>query len=351
MAFLYLNLHSSELDAHNSIRDAFADRARRIETGRDLPVFCILSATHDDIAVAVELLFKQMVRSVAYLEKELPFDQYWIVSEWKDAVVASSSLKSSLDLYLDQFGSVEPFSTEELIIFKLKDKAAHQRELDKKRGPIVPVSEVLENPGRFYSKEALSEYGGANALFAAGREAAKVRGHDGVCIYSKEDLGYSRAPRENSIVHWVESEVIRAHCIGFSRMHRQVEELFQKFDLDLTQDVFSDQLNSFERYQTNMGVAIVLQGLQDPPVTIPVGSVFQQPKMNSPMQALGTAHSVTVTVAANAVVPVILPAFCLNQSLAPPDGPILPTTLVNHDIADTQQSVWAQIRDRAERTT
>ena len=94
------------------------------------------------------------------------------------------------------------------------------------------------------------------------------------------------------------------------------------------------------------GIGLVLRGLQDPPVVIPVGSVYQQPVMGSAMQNLAVGQAARVFVAAGATVPLILPAWCLNRSLAPPSGPVAPTVLIAMSARGSQSEMWSRIEVR-----
>lgn len=109
---------------------------------------------------------------------------------------------------------------------------------------------------------------------------------------------------------------------------------------------FEGQAEGWRAKGYAFAVAIALIGLEDPPVVIPVGSVYQQPQINTPVQNLAAAAGVTVAVPAGAIVPIVLPAFCLNHSFGPPSGPLAPTSLVFSAAGGTQQDVWSGIERR-----
>lgn len=91
---------------------------------------------------------------------------------------------------------------------------------------------------------------------------------------------------------------------------------------------FEEAAAEWQSQGCQFGVAVVLIGLADPPVVIPTGSVYQQPTMGMTVQNLATSRSVTAMVPAGATVPIVLPAYCLNHSFSPPNGPVVPTSLI-----------------------
>jgi hypothetical protein len=77
-------------------------------------------------------------------------------------------------------------------------------------------------------------------------------------------------------------------------------------------------------------------------VEIEEGSIFEQTSVNN-VQTLAAARRQQITVQPGAFVPLALPAWCLNQSLAAPGGePVRPTPLVLANPGRSQDEVWAE---------
>ncbi len=190
--------------------------------------------------------------------------------------------------------------------------------------------------------------GGANALYAAGLEAARARGHrDEVIIGSPEALGFSVDKDEHSVIAWRQKSVIEAHAVGFSLGSTdEVARLFYEHELSLDLPELMSSVSAWRDQGLFYGIGLILRGLEDPPVVIPTGAVFQQPSIGLGMQNLAAAKSANAMVAAGATVPIILPAWCLNQTLASPSGPMTATPLVSASAGGTQDDVWNRIRAR-----
>jgi hypothetical protein len=79
----------------------------------------------------------------------------------------------------------------------------------------------------------------------------------------------------------------------------------------------------------------------DPTVGIPPGHIFEQRTLNG-IQTLAAATTKSVVVGVGKPVTLVIPAWCLNQDLAPPNGqPVRPTALRARYSANTSQAdVW-----------
>jgi len=152
---------------------------------------------------------------------------------------------------------------------------------------------------------------------------------------------------KNSVVAWQENSTIAVDAVGFCRHSiSEAAHLFTNHQIDVDCDDLKRKLDAWHKEGLDFAVGLVLRGLQDPPVLIPVGSVYQQPSIGSQKQNLAIAKAARPMVAAGATVPLILPAWCLNPTFSPPNGPLVPTPLISTSAGGTQQAVWKRIEDR-----
>jgi hypothetical protein len=102
-------------------------------------------------------------------------------------------------------------------------------------------------------------------------------------------------------------------------------------------------------------IIAVMHAPVDPTVHIPTGAVFEQTELRPQgdrEQNVVLAAPARVPVPLGAFIPVILPAWCMNRSLAAPRGSALRATALSMTRAPaTQEEVWQRIaRATAERT-
>ena len=212
---------------------------------------------------------------------------------------------------------------------------------------------VREHPHKYYGSLADPLTGGANVLYAAGFEAARARDlpDDRIVVATPEALGFELDTGNNSVVAWLKKSTITVEAVGFSRNSiEEVVRLFTDHQVDVVRDDLERKFDAWRQEGLDFAVGLVLRGLKDPPVVIPVGSVYQQPSIGSQAQNLAIAKPASPMVAASATVPLILPAWCLNQSFSPPKGPLVPTPLITVSAGGTQQDVWERINNRYRRS-
>jgi hypothetical protein len=214
----------------------------------------------------------------------------------------------------------------------------------------ISVEAVHANPAIYYGDFADPDVGGANVLFAAGIETARARklGEDQVLVGGPEDFGFDVDKSSESVVSWRKKRIIAVEAVGFGLGDWQTAlaqwEGFRGPALnkrDVEQSIADWQSSGLQ-----FGLAVLLHGLEDPPVVIPMGAIYQQPSLGSTNQNLAVAKSNTSLVGAGATVPLVLPAWCLNPTFSPPNGPMFPTPLVASSASGSQQGVWSSIRTR-----
>ena len=214
---------------------------------------------------------------------------------------------------------------------------------------VVVGAHVREHPYKYYGDLADPLTGGASALYAAGIEAAQARHlpDDRIVVASPEALGFGLDTGKNSVVAWIKKSTIAIEAIGFCRNSiMEAAHFFTNHQIDVDRDDLERKLDAWRKEELDLAVGLVLRGLQDPPVVIPVGSVYQQPSIGSQKQNLAIAKPARPMVAAGATVPLVLPAWCLNPTFSPPNGPLVPTPLISTSAGGTQQAVWRRIDDR-----
>lgn len=302
-----------------------------------------------------DLLRAERLRSAGVFVRRLHPDDLYLAAEWWGRIVVEADLVGQGDVFGGLLVFERTYDPRNLSIFRVAAGGTGEALYEESRdiGPIaatrVRATEILADPRRYYGEFAEAEVGGANALYAAGLEAARERGlpEGEVLVGDPTAFGFEVDAGDNSIVGWRRKGVIAAEATGFGlgswdealRLHATYGQVLDLEDLQLRAEEWRHQ--GF-RY----GVAVILKGLQDPPVVIPTGAVFQQPSMGSPMQTLGIAQPAHVMVAAGATVPLVLPAYCLNPSFSPPGGPVAPTPLIAPAVSGPQGAVWDGIRRR-----
>lgn len=322
--------------------------------GNGIPIVAVPEPDARLLRFTAELLRAKRVRSAGVFVRRLRLDELYLAAEWWGSIVVEADLVGRGDVFGGLLVFDKTYEPRNLSIFKIAPEVFDVA--PEESGDIGPIAakreratKVLADPRRYYGEFAEADVGGANALYAAGLEAARERGlpEGEVLVGDPTVFGFEVDAGENSIVAWRRKGVIAAEATGFrlgswDEALRLYSESGQELDLpDL-------KLRTKEWSQKGYGygVAIILKGLRDPPVVIPTGAVFQQPSMSAPMQTLGVAQAAHVVVAAGATVPLVLPAYCLNPSFSPPSGPVVPTSLFVSAVSGSQSAVWDGIRRR-----
>jgi hypothetical protein len=314
----------------------------------DFPVILIPHPTVEALRLTAELLLKKHLGGAALVVETLSQDKLWISLEWHGRLVVEHSSVDVMRKLADCFHKTGEHAQLNLVIFEPVKAADTGGDSDYGDGRVQPAAQVRERPEDYYGDLADPAIGGASALYAAGLEMARAKGlHDQVIVDSPEALGFEFDANEHSVTVWQKKSIIRAHAVGFSlSSFEEVVGLFHEHrtKLDLTE--LQPKISAWRSEGISFGIGLVLVGLEDPPIVIPMGSVDQQPSIGSPMQNLAVAQGTKAMVAAGATVPLILPAWCLNPTFASPSGPLAPTPLVSMSAGGSQEAVWSRVRDR-----
>ena len=324
-------------------------------SGNGMPVIFISSPDPEVLRLSVDLLVQKRIVSAAVVSGPLVEDELWIAAEWWGRVVVERTEVSRMESVLNRLRPEREHSERSLVVFRPLEKVMPtpgEADVLTQDEEGVAGTHVREDPYKYYGDLADPLTGGASALYAAGLESARARGlpDDHIVVASPEALGFQRDTGRNSVVAWRKKSTISVEAVGFSRESiTEAAHLFTLFSKHLNDVDFDDLERKFDAWrkeELSYAVALVLRGLQDPAVVIPVGSVYEQPSLDSQEQNLAIAKPASPVVAAGATVPLILPAWCLNQTLWPPNGRLVPTPLIAASTGGTQEEVWGRIGDR-----
>ncbi len=303
------------------------------------------------LALTAKLIQQQVVIGAALTAEPLGPEQYFIAAEWRRCLVVEKSEVSSLARAEAWFVHKTDYEPLGLLIFDvLGDGGAATGAFGLLNAIPRSAHIVMADPAAFYGRFAAADVGGANALFAAGLEAARHRGlADGtVLVGGPEALGFGVDDGEASVSHWRQKGMItvEAHGCSLERITSVIDGLESFSSAAFNRDTLAEELSTWRGAGLSFGLAIVLRGIDDPPVVIPMGAVYQQPIMGSQSQTLAVAKPATAMVGLGATVPLVLPAWCLNPTFSAPSGPMAPTPLVAAEVAGSQDDVWRGVRQR-----
>ena len=304
-----------------------------------------------------QLISQDAIKSAVLVSQPLSSDELWIAGEFWGKFLADPDCAHRIDIFAARSARELRVADRNMLIFEAAraDAATFNGRASGLLGTRqVSARAVLENPSAIYGVFADPAIGGANALFAAGQEAMKLHYDQGpiivrdqVLVGAPEAFGFVEDTGEASTVAWQRKSVIAIEAIGFGLGDWSAAlGLLAKHDVAEAFHGHREQFSEWNARDCRFGLAIVLRGIEDPPVVIPAGAVFQQPHMGSGDQNLAAAKAASVFVAAGATVPVILPAYCLNPTFSPPSGPMMPTALVYPSLGQSQSEVWNGIRRR-----
>jgi hypothetical protein len=292
-----------------------------------------------------KLLADRTIVSAALMSQPLGRDQLYVAAEWWGRFLISTDEAHSLDQIRDRLDLLDRYEPLDLMIFAVSERPVEQTTQDLR---IVDVENVIATPGSYYGRLASPDFGGANALFAAGLESARERGMrvSQILVGSPGDFGFEVDDGETSVIHWRRKGKITVDAFGFSlnRWRQALKQFDDNHQFD--REALPSQIDAWTQADYDFGLAIILHGLQDPPVKIPLGSVYQQPLLGSKSQNLAVAQGTTQNVGLGATVPLVLPAWCLNPTLSPPHGQMAPTALTVPWASGPQHAVWDVIRTR-----
>ena len=287
--------------------------------------------------------------SAAALESLPRGDDRWVVCEWFGAVAVGRSLARSLpadrwrldgeyaplDVAIVRPIQAEPGPHEEAgSAYEYRDALFAERPM----AIAVPLERVTADMGAWFGELADERVGGAIALLAlsgASPGSPEVILRNPAALGLRLDEGETSLAtlRRRGIVHVVARGVSWGDLDSFDLVGTGLEDLGAEAH---------DLVAHASAGPSSYGVCLRISVDVDPEILVDTGVVFEQQSVNG-VQTLATAGSWSGEVDVGMIVPVALPAWCLNQSLAAPGGqPVRPTPLVLPVASGmSQQEVWA----------
>ena len=353
MSHLYWSCsHNVEQELLHLLRENGRE-ANVLGSGNGMPIISISCLDPEVLRLTADLLARERIVSAALMSGPLFEDNLWLAAEWWERMVVERTEVSRMKSVSNRLRPEGEHSERNLVIFGLHEKVTPPREEANVLTQEMEVgARVREHPYKYYGNLADPRTGGANALYAAGFEAARARHlpNDCIVVGSPEALGFELDTGKHSVVAWQKKSTIAVEAVGFSGNSiteaGQLFTLFANHQIDVDYEDLKRKFDAWRKEKLDFAVGLVLRGLQDPPVVIPVGSVYQQPSIGSQQQNLAIAKPARAMVAAGATVPLILPAWCLNPTFSPPQGPLVPTPLITASAGGTQHEVWGRIKNR-----
>ena len=344
MSYLYWSYsHNVEDEVLNLLAEN-AREANVLGSSNGMPIISVSDPDSDALRLTVDLLAKKQIVGAALLSRPRFEDNFWLASGWWGRLVVERAEVSRVESVLNRLQHDGEDFERNLMIFRIHEKVSPPSE--------ESAALVQDDPYKYYGNLADPSMGGANALYAAGFEAAQARklSDDRIVVAPPEVLGFKLDTGKNSVVALRKKHTIAVEAVGFNRDSiTEVADLFAKHRIDFDCSGVKRKFDIWRKSGLDFAVGLVIRGLTDPPVVIPVGSVYQQPFISSQKQNLAIAQKTSSIVAAGATVPLILPAWCLNEKFSPPNGPVVPTLLISVAAGGTQEEVWEKIKDRYQR--
>jgi hypothetical protein len=355
MSQLYWACEEQRLAELIDVAASLGYAAKLVGRGNDWPVIAIEDPDRQLLRETARRIRQRQLISAALVGEPLSPAELFIAAEWRGRLVVALSELGRVEA-IGEIGSPGDWlrhasgeRSRDLVILPLL-AIEEPHGLRPLAARPVAAAAVLQQPAAYYGRLASPEIGGASALFAAGQEAARDRGlaEDQVLVGEPEALGFALDRGEHSVVGWRAQGVVAVSAYGFSLPHwPEVMRELDGFPGDpRQQDRLATQVAAWLQQDLRFGLAILLRGLADPPVVIPMGAVYEQPAIGSPQQTLAVAQEQQVTVGIGASVPLVLPAWCLNPTFSPPHGPMTATPLLSADAGGTQGAVWERVRRR-----
>jgi hypothetical protein len=358
MSHLYWSCEGKELDALLERLHEFGHALRLAGTANGLKIIHVSAPDGYILQETARLISQKRLKTAALVGSELPLEKLFIAAEWWNKFVVEKSEVAAAVQSVPWLQRLDDYDPLDLVIFQVRENEARAETSEVRDSdfflefPTQPVSEqaVRANPEKYYGRFASPDVGGANALFAAGQEAAKMRdlGTDTVFVGDPEVFGFGIDESKESVISLRKQNAITVDAFGFelSQWHDVIKRMEGFSANSFDEAAAAEEIVKWNESGISFGLAIVLRGLIDPPVVIPLGSIYQQPTMGSRGQNLATAQPAAHVISPGATVPLVLPAWCINPTFSPPYGSMMPTPLVATGASGSQHAVWDGIRAR-----
>ncbi len=317
-----------------------------------------------------DALLSEGVWSAALLPEIPPEDLRWLAAEWRGALVVHLDLMDRLGEAGEGRWQVE-HTDENLGIAVLRPQrerpaqqrrtppvrvlegtstghtaTAHREELHSDLPAVarVRLREVEQDLSSWFGDLADPEVGGAIALLTL---SGARPDSDALVLRNPAALGLVCEYPENSLAAYRRDAGLRISGIGTTVR----EAPGRVAGLRASPAAWARELENLSGTDCAADYAALLEcaALRDPEIVISEGTVLEQTGITG-AQTLGVARTRKAVVDIGQIVPLALPAWCLNRSLSAPGGePVRPTPL-RLSSGGSQREVWDTLSDLLERS-
>jgi hypothetical protein len=344
-------------DANAYIRERLALTTTRHSSDRVLWVSAAPLARIS--ATLAEFLSAGEVTSAALVPADIPDERLWVAHEWYGALVVDRDLVGLLGEISDIWVEDSTYDTPEFHTLILRPTRP-ARPVDPEPGTTRPVETASEYAtaimygqsvvasttlaavrgamGDWFGELADPRVGGAFALLAL---SGATSDSADIALRSPAALRLKVAVSDLSLPSHTRAGRLSIRGYGYSRHNAyRVAASMPDSSLESAERVSLEAHNA----RADFGILLEIKVNEDPEVEIEEGSIFEQIAIND-VQTLAVAEPRRMTVGPGRFAPLALPAWCLNQSLAPPAGQqVRPTPLVLTARGQSQGEVWAERR-------
>lgn len=266
--------------------------------------------------------------SAALLTPALAEESPWIATEWHGAFVVEESL---LDLLADDARrwSAKALGHRNLVILRPREHrvpgprhgetaAEYGASLDDDRPFVAHTTlDAVQRERRVWFGELNDPLvGGANALLSL---SGATPSSTSILLRNPAALGLSRVAADSSLFAQRRGQRIFVQSVGAPRTQSWEDEIGADYE-----------------------VLLEISAPVDPEIEVDLGVVFEQSALNN-VQTLAAAQSRRVVVPAGAMVPLGVPAWCLNRDLRAPGGEPVSITPFRIRVDESSQgAVWAE---------
>ncbi|MCZ0990375.1 hypothetical protein [Streptomyces diastatochromogenes] len=314
----------------------------------------------DLVRLLFDALLGEGVRSAAFLPGIPPEELRWLATEWRGALVTHLDLADLLGVASEsQWHWAHTDENQRIAVLRPQQE---RPEVEQKTPPVrvlegtatayreelfsnvpavarVRLSEVRQDLSSWFGDLAEPDVGGAIALLTL---SGARKDSDSLVLRNPAALGLVCEYPEHSLAAYRRDAGLQVSGVGTTmreaprhvvELRASSEEWAHELDRLSGADCAADYVALLE-----------LSALRDPEIVIGEGTVLEQTGITG-AQTLSVARPRSVTVSIDEIIPVALPAWCLNASLNAPNGePIRPTPL-RFSEGSTQREVWDTLSD------
>jgi len=256
---------------------------------------------------------------------------------------------------LDLFRVLRPVR-EGMRIEVVEDPESFQESLHSSTPTVIRarLHEVSESPHRWYGSLAEPSVGGAVTLMTLSAFRQRQARHDGeIWLRNPAALGLSFSDDEESLPTLVKNRQLKIHGLSVS-LRGNYDSLLDMWmgeqDQEISREALLGELKQLKEsgVSTNYAALLTLHAPNvDPQVRIMSGLVVEQVTPFVAQNLVITTER-RVIVHPGEIVPIALPAWCMNQDLPSPGGEKIRQTPFILDLAgaSSQEGVWSLLEAR-----